>query len=67
LEDAFDGQEFPESRRVLNRHGNMSSPSILFVLDEYCGKSTPEIGTQLWLTSFGAGFSAYGFNLECVT
>jgi len=47
----------PEAAEVLRRYGNMSSPSVLFVLEEILRRKTcPE---SLWLTSFGAGFSAH--------
>jgi len=40
----------------------MSSPSVLFVLEEYL-KNGRE-ADRLWLTSFGAGFSAYSMTLR---
>jgi alkylresorcinol/alkylpyrone synthase len=63
LEAVFPGIQFPESRAVLSEHGNMSSPSVLYVLDHYIrsGSSDPH---HLWLTSFGAGFTAYGMCLD---
>ena len=52
-----------ETREVLRRHGNMSSPSVLFALDEYL-KNTPTPETSLWLTAFGAGFAAHSCHLS---
>jgi alkylresorcinol/alkylpyrone synthase len=62
LEGVFAGNDFPESRTILRKHGNMSSPSVLYVLKAYLD-NTPSPADQLWLTSFGAGFSAYSFIL----
>jgi alkylresorcinol/alkylpyrone synthase len=48
------------TRTVLREHGNMSSPSVLFALEELRKEtSAPEAGEDWWLTSFGAGFSAH--------
>lgn len=52
-----------ESRKVLAEHGNMSSPSILFALKEFIDNKTVH-GKELWLTSFGAGFSGHSFSLK---
>jgi alkylresorcinol/alkylpyrone synthase len=49
--------ELRESRAVLREHGNMSSPSVLFALEERL-RSGQEDG-RLWLTAFGAGFTAH--------
>ncbi len=66
LEQRFEGRHFTESRKILRRHGNMSSPSVLYVLQEYLRRQGDPDG-PLWLTSFGAGFSAYSMVLEPVT
>jgi alkylresorcinol/alkylpyrone synthase len=47
------------SARVLRTHGNMSSPSVLFTLEENLRAGPPPAGADLWLVSFGAGFSAH--------
>jgi predicted naringenin-chalcone synthase len=47
------------SREVLRRYGNMSSPSVLFVLEEALRSGAPGEDSDWWLTSFGAGFSAH--------
>ncbi len=53
-----------ESNAILRRYGNMSSPSVLFALGEHLQKqSTPNGAGDLWLTSFGAGFSAHSCRL----
>lgn len=63
------GAELPhetlaESRRTLRAFGNMSSPSVLFALED-CLKSEGTPG-ELWLTAFGAGFSTYACRLSAV-
>lgn len=50
------GEALTESATVLEAHGNMSSPSILFVLDEWLRGGR---GNRAWLTAFGAGFSCH--------
>ena len=48
------------SARVLRDYGNMSSPSVLFVLEETLKTATPSVADgDFWLVSFGAGFSAH--------
>ncbi len=48
------------SREVLRDYGNMSSPSILFVLKKILEEDSPKKGESLAFFSFGAGFSAFG-------
>ncbi|HTI97577.1 MAG TPA: 3-oxoacyl-[acyl-carrier-protein] synthase III C-terminal domain-containing protein [Dongiaceae bacterium] len=50
------------SRTVLSEYGNMSSPSVLFVLQAALRNPTP--GGLWWMSSFGAGFSCHGALLE---
>jgi len=50
------------SEAVLREHGNMSSPSVLFVLQAALADHAP--GGCWWMASFGAGFSSYGALLE---
>ena len=47
------------SVRVLRANGNMSSPSVLFALEETLKETTPTAAGDFWLVSFGAGFSAH--------
>ncbi len=47
------------SARVLRDCGNMSSPSVLFALEETLKSATPDAEGDFWLVSFGAGFSAH--------
>ena len=47
------------SARILRSHGNMSSPSVLFGLEETLKETEPSTDGDFWLVSFGAGFSAH--------
>jgi len=63
LDDRF---ALAESAAVLRRFGNMSSPSVLFALGEHLKSNTAVAkngAENLWLTSFGAGFSAHSCRL----
>ncbi|HVU18888.1 MAG TPA: 3-oxoacyl-[acyl-carrier-protein] synthase III C-terminal domain-containing protein [Candidatus Didemnitutus sp.] len=51
------------SRRVLRDYGNMSSPSVLFALEETLRERAPGPDGDFWLVSFGAGFSAHSCRL----
>jgi predicted naringenin-chalcone synthase len=50
------------SAAVLREYGNLSSPSVFFVLQAALADSVPD--GYWWLASFGAGFSAHGALLE---
>ena len=47
------------SARVLRDYGNMSSPSVLFALEETLKDGPPNGSGDFWLVSFGAGFSIH--------
>jgi predicted naringenin-chalcone synthase len=51
------------STRTLLHHGNMSSPSVLFALEETLKTPQPGSAGDFWLVSFGAGFSAHSCRL----
>ena len=51
------------SATVLRHYGNMSSPSVLFALDEKLRTVAPAADGDFWLVSFGAGFSAHSCRL----
>ena len=57
IESALPPFQLTETREVLRRHGNMSSPSVLFALKERMQNSPRN--ESLWLTAFGAGFAAH--------
>lgn len=48
-------------RDVLNDYGNMSAPTVLFVLDRLLQRGLPD---RTMLTSFGPGFTCAGMLLE---
>ena len=51
------------SSAVLRRCGNMSSPSVLFVLEEALKSEPPNGAGDFWMVSFGAGFAAHSCRL----
>jgi predicted naringenin-chalcone synthase len=55
------------STAVLQRCGNMSSPSVLFVLEETLKAGPPNGDGDFWLVSFGAGFAAHSCRLGAAT
>ena len=66
FEDAFDlpADALAPSRTVLYNFGNMSSVTVLFVLDEVLRTRKPQPGDLGVMCSFGAGFGAYAALLE---
>jgi predicted naringenin-chalcone synthase len=52
------------SYEVFREYGNMSSPSVMFVLDRILRQAQPRPGDTGLLLSFGAGFSAFGALVE---
>lgn len=48
-------------REVLRDHGNMSAPTVLFVLERLIDQGLPE---KVMMTAFGPGFSCAGLLLE---
>ena len=60
LQSQIPNYNFEESKSILKQYGNMSSPSVLFALQEALEKNDSE---NLWLTSFGAGFAAHSLSL----
>ena len=50
------------SAAVLNEFGNLSSPTVYFVLDRARKDSVPD--GLWWMSAFGAGFSCHGALLE---
>jgi alkylresorcinol/alkylpyrone synthase len=64
LEAELPGHDLSISRQILRRHGNMSSPSVLFALAEALREDRPSPSEDWWLTSFGAGFSAHACRLS---
>ena len=48
-------------REVLADYGNMSAPTVLFVLERVLKRPAPE---RLFLSSLGPGFTASGLSLK---
>jgi alkylresorcinol/alkylpyrone synthase len=48
-------------REVLNDYGNMSAPTVLFVLDRLLDHGLPD---RVMMTAFGPGFTCGGMLLE---
>lgn len=63
IAEKFPQQDLTPTREVLRQHGNMSSPSVLFALEESLRHDTPTPDADWWLTAFGAGFSAHSCRL----
>jgi predicted naringenin-chalcone synthase len=59
LEPVVAPHSLAASVRVLRAFGNMSSPSVLFSLEETLKTARPDASGDFWLVSFGAGFSAH--------
>ncbi len=56
------GHDVRWSEAVLREYGNVSSPSVFFVLQAALSDSVPP--GLWWMSSFGAGFSCHGALLE---
>ena len=54
--------DLQHSAEVLREFGNLSSPSVLFVLDATLKNNAP--AGLWWMSSFGAGFTCHGVLLE---
>jgi predicted naringenin-chalcone synthase len=57
------GKNIDETKAVLRDYGNMSSATVLYVLDRYMQKEIPE-GDYGMMLSFGPGFSAQRLLLQ---
>lgn len=65
VEDLFEdlGKNINDTKDVLRLYGNMSSATVLYVLERFMDKNLPKGDTGLML-SFGPGFSAQRILLE---
>lgn len=61
LRQVLPNDDLADSARVLRQFGNMSSPSVLFALAERLARRP--VDKNLWLVSFGAGFSCHSCRL----
>jgi len=66
IQDALGLEEalLEPTRAVLREYGNMSSPSILYVLKTLTEKDRPKKDAHVALFAFGAGFTAFGTVLK---
>ncbi len=66
IQDALnlDAAALADSRGVLFDYGNMSSPSVVFVLERIWKNRRVKKGDLALMAAFGAGFSAYGALLK---
>lgn len=60
----LDDEALRFSYHVFENYGNMSSPSVLFVLREILDQGRPQPGQKGMLVAFGAGFSAFAALIE---
>jgi len=60
----LDAEALRFSCHVFGNYGNMSSPSVLFVLREILNSGLPQPGQKGMLLAFGAGFSAFAALIE---
>ena len=56
-------EQLGPTRAILSRHGNMSSPSVWFVLDDIA-RNGIDRGEYCVMAAFGAGLSAHAFLLR---
>lgn len=54
----LDEEQLATSASILRRYGNLSSPSVLFVLQELLTAGAP--GGYWYMSTFGAGFACHG-------
>jgi predicted naringenin-chalcone synthase len=57
-------QALAASRRVLRDHGNLSSATVLYIVDDYLSNSIGRAGERGLLLAFGPGFGAEFLLLE---
>lgn len=56
----FGPEVLVRSRDILFQYGNMSSPSVLYVLNDIINKDRPREGESVGIFSFGAGLTSFG-------
>ena len=57
------GKNIDDTKETLRLYGNMSSVTVLYVLERFMERET-DVGTQGLILSFGPGFSAQRVLLE---
>jgi alkylresorcinol/alkylpyrone synthase len=58
-------EQVKSSRRVMRNYGNMSSPTVMFVLDEVVRTAAPQPGDWGVMTARGPGMAAEAALLRC--
>ena len=58
----FTAADVRHSTSVLSEYGNLSSPTVYFVLERSLQEPVPD--GCWWMCAFGAGFSCHGALLE---
>lgn len=66
LQTVFPNHPLDAARQTLRGYGNMSSPSVLFALEQSLRDRATTPDEHLWLVSFGAGFSVHSCRLHHV-
>lgn len=61
--EQFD-KDISDSKEVLNQYGNMSSSTILYILDRFLQKKNIAKGDRGYMLAFGPGFMAQNILLE---
>ncbi len=61
LEATLEIESLLYARKVMGQFGNLSSPSVMVALEMFLDDATD--GNQIWMCSFGAGFSAHACEL----
>jgi predicted naringenin-chalcone synthase len=56
--------DLQESHDILREYGNMSSPSVVFVLERLLKNRRPKTGEKAVILAFGAGFSVFASLVE---
>ncbi|MDX2080439.1 MAG: hypothetical protein SFU53_06610 [Terrimicrobiaceae bacterium] len=62
IEERLGRGSFVETRSVLRKNGNVSSPCVLLALEDALQNANGD--SHLWLTAFGAGFAAHACELS---
>lgn len=57
-------EKLQPSYEIFRDYGNMSSPSVMFVLDKVLRETRPQPSDKALLISFGAGFTAFAALVE---
>lgn len=64
IEETLPQHQLTDSRTTLRDYGNCSSPSVMLALENRIASPAKNSDSNLWLTSFGAGFAAHSLELS---